>query len=207
MNENISFRRLKTVIKSKEFSLAEVAEKCNKRAQDISAICTGKRIPKTDLLAKICSVLQAYPSEIVSFENVSVNEKFFSDDKRETLPIDFTGELTYAPLWFFLADYLSDWNKKYPNNKKTEKDLFDSIEPPRRINGQTTERMDIIKKAVAAKYGEGYVSERKNRTDYSHGLPAATRVKLRNDRPLNLSVIYEICKKLGCTIDFVMGYK
>ena len=143
MDKDISFRRLKAVIKSKGLSLAEVAEKCGKKATEISNICNDRRVPKTDFLAKICSV----------------------------------------------------------------KDLFDGIEPPRRLNGQTSERKDIIKKAVAAKYGEGYVSERKNRTDYSKGLPAITRTKLRNDRPINLQLIYEICKKLGCTIDFVMSYK
>lgn len=208
MDKNISFRRLKTVIKSKGLSLAEVAERCGKRAQDISAICTGNRIPKTDLLAKICSVLQVYPSEIVSFEGVSVNEKFFPDDKREPLPSEFTGELTYAPLWFFLANYLENVNKELPKDKyKTANDLFNQIEPPRRKNGIDSNNAGALEKAKAARLGEGYEVGNYRKTDYSKGLPAPTRTKLRNDRPLNLSVIYEICKKLGCTVDFVMSYK
>lgn len=208
MDKDISFRRLKAVIKSKGLSLAEVAEKCGKKATEISNICNDRRVPKTDFLAKICSVLQVYPSEVVSFDGITLNEKYFSSDKRELLPNDFIGDVTYKPLWFFLADYLASYNENLPKEKhKSAKDLFDGIEPPRRLNGQTSERKDIIKKAVAAKYGEGYVSERKNRTDYSKGLPAITRTKLRNDRPINLQLIYEICKKLGCTIDFVMSYK
>lgn len=207
MDTNISFRKLKTVIKTKGMTIASFAEKCEIPYTGISNICADRRVPKTDLLAKICSVLQVYPSEIVSFDGITVNEKYFTDEKREPLPKEFVGAVTYKPLWFFLADYLAEYNKgKEPSEKKTENDFFDSIEPPRRLAGyKVTEGLG--KKGVAARFGEGYESERKNRTDYSKGLPAVTRVKLRNDRPLNLSLVYEVCKKLGCTIDFVVGYK
>ena len=208
MNENISLRKLKVVIKSKGMTLAEMAKRCGEKPAGISMLCTGRRIPKTDLLAKICSILEVYPSEIVTFDGIKVNEIFFTDDKREPLPKEFKGELTYKPLWLFLVDYLSSINKNKASDAKdkTANDLFNQIEPPRRLAGyKITE--GISEKAVAARFGEGYKSERVVRTDYSKGLHAATRVKLRNDRPLNLSVIYEICKKLGCTIDFVMSYK
>lgn len=209
MNRNISFKHLKTVIKTKGLSLAEIADKCGKKPTDISNIATNRRIPKTDLLAKICSVLGVYPSEITEFEGIKVNEKFFTKDKRQPLPDIFEGAVTYKPMWMFLDDYIADWNRSHAeDDQRTVKNLFDSIEPPRRVNGIVRPDESAIQKARDARFGEGYKAEGKyRRTDYSRGLPAETRTKLRNDRPLNLSVIYEVCKKLGCTIDFVMSYK
>ena len=200
MDKNISLRKLKVEIKSHGMSIAEFAEKCGVAPASMSGLCCGVRIPKTDMVAKMCSVLGVYPSKIVSFDGIDVNVKYFTDDKKEPLPESPEGELTYKPLWLFLADYLTTVDGKSAN------DLFDQIEPPRRLAGyKVTE--GLSEKGFAARYGEGYKSERTQRTDYSKGLPAVTRVKLRNDRPLTMGVIYEICKKLGCTIDFVMGYK
>lgn len=65
-----------------------------------------------------------------------------------------------------------------------------------------------MQKARDARFGEGYKAEKEyRRTDYSKGLPAETRTKLRNDRPLNIRQIYDICKILKCTPGFIMSYK
>ena len=201
MNENISFKKLNVMIKTSGYSVAEFAEKCGLKPTEISTICNSRRTPRTDLVAKMCSIFECYPSDIVTFKGITVNNTYFSDDKRYALPYRNSGELTYRPLFLFLADYLEE------HKDKTEKDFFDQIEPPRRIKGQSLHTSANIKKAIAARYGEGYESPRHNRTDYSKGLNAVTRAKLRNDRPMNLSIIYEICKFLGCTVDFVLGYK
>lgn len=201
MNENISFRHLKTILRSKGVSIAELAKKLGVKSQGISAIATGIRQPKTDLLARICFILHCYPSEIVEFDKINVNEDYFKKEDREPLLSEATGEVSYRPLWYFLDDYLEE------HEGKTANDLFDQIEPPRRLKGYKAPVKEYYQKAVEVRFGEGYKSERKNRTDYSKGLPAMTRVKLRNDRALNLEVIYEICRKLGCSIDFVMSYK
>lgn len=207
--ENISFRHLKTTIKTRGTSIKEVAERCGLIPTNLSKICNDVNIPKTDLLAKICSVLGVYPSEVVTFEGIKVNEKFEEGFwKRESLPEVHNGELTYKPLWIFLEDYIADYNKDKENNEKKDmKYFFDRIEPPRRLKGIKGPAEEITKKGLIARYGEGHVSKNLPHTDYSKGLPAATRTKLRNDRPLNLAVIYEICKKLGCTIDYVLSYK
>lgn len=202
----ISFRRLKPIIRASGMSVIELAEKCETSANRISMICNGVSVPKTDFLAKLCSVFKVYPSEIVSFDDIKINDKYFRDDMKLPLPDSNEGLVTYKPLWMFLVDYLDEYNYEHKSHK-TENDLFNQIEPPRRLKGYKTADETAWKKAVAARYGEGYKSDRTKRTDYSKGLPAATRTKLRNDRPLNLSVIYEICKKLGCSIDFVMSYK
>lgn len=209
MNDNISFKHLRTIIKTKGCTSGEFASKCNRQVSFLSQITTGQSNPKTDLLARMCSVLKVYPSEIVSFEGIDINPKYFSNDKRLPLPNEFTGELTYKPLWYFLDDYLAEVNKNRAEGepKKTANDLFNKIEPPRRVKGDTSAYREISLKGIAARYGESYVAKGTVHTDYSKGLPGITRTKLRNDRPLNLEVIYEICKFLGCSIDFVLGYK
>lgn len=202
----ISFRRLKVVIKSKGYSLIEFAEKCGVMPNRISMICNDRTIPKTDFLAKMCSILKVYPSEICSFDGLTVNERYFNEDTKPKLPEEFTGELTYQPMWMFLVDYLAEYNFDHNCNKK-ENDLFDQIEPPRRLKGYSAPVKEAVENSMKSRYGEGYKSERTNRTDYSKGLPQLTRTKLRNDRPLNLAVIYEICKKLQCSIDWIVAYK
>ncbi len=201
MNKNIDFRYLKTEIKAHGYSIKEFAEKCGKTATEISAVCNGIRQPKTDFVAKMCSILSCYPSDIVSFAGYEIKEKYFKKENRLSLPSEASGELTYKPLWLFLADYLAE------HEGKTANDLFNQIEPPRRVNGVKAVDPEVLKKAREKLFGENYVPKRTKNTDYSKGLPSDTRTKLRNDRPLNLSVIYEICKKLGCSIDWVLSYK
>lgn len=201
MNENIKLSRLKTLMKTKGIKMYQLAEKCGVSTTMMSYICNGDAKPKTDFLAKICWALHVYPSEVVTFENIETNDDIFKKEKREPLPDNAEGLVTYAPLFYVLEAYT-----RYRGDI-TIKDIFDSIEPPRRINGSKNPDKSLSEKSVAARYGEGYVSKRTSRTDYSKGLTAITRVKLRNDRPLNLEVIYEICKYIGCSIDFVMGYK
>jgi DNA-binding Xre family transcriptional regulator len=193
--------KLKVQIKAKGLSVKEFSEKNGYKPHDISAICSGTRIPKTNTLARLCWQLQCYPSDIVTFTGYEVNAEYFSKSEREPLPSEAEGELSYKPLWLFLAEYLADHEGKTPN------DLFNKIEPPRRVNGSKHTDPEVLKKARDKLFGENYVPKRTNNTDYSRGLPSDTRTKLRNDRPLNLAVIYEICKFLRCSIDFVMSYK
>ena len=211
MNENISFRRLGVMIKSKGYSVKEMAGLCELVPTQLSSIINGRVQPLTDVVAKLCYQLKCYPSEIVSFDGIVINEKYFTDDKREKLPVESSGLLTYSPFWFFLKEYLEEVNKgKDKKDQKDHNDLFNLIEPPRRkeLSDEQKEQIkEAAKKSLEARYGKDHQSKRAARTDYSKGLPLATRSKLRNDKPLNLSVIYEICKFLGCSIDFVIGYK
>lgn len=201
MNKNISFSKLKVMIKSKGMTLKEVAEKIGESPAGISSICCDKRQPTTDKIAKLCYVLKCYPSEIISFFGYEMNNKYFGAKKPIALPNEAVGDVTYKPLWALLADYL------YNISGKTANDLFDQIDPPRRINGAKMPSSENIKKATEVRFGKDYKAKYTVHTDYSKGLPSITRTKLRNDRSLNISVIYEICKKLGCSIDWVMSYK
>ena len=168
--KDISFSKMKYAVMMNG-SVKGVAERCGVSGTYLSGIYSGRIMPLSSTLAKVCSVLRVYPSEVCEFTGYEVKAGYFTDDKRQRLPERNEGEVTYKPLWMFLSEYLEN------HKGKTANDLFDRIETGRKTS------------------------------DKYKGLSEEIRTKLRNDRPLNMSVIYEICKFLGCSIDFVMGYK
>lgn len=205
MSDEIKFIHLKSIIRVKGYTLSKVAEKCGIKSPYLTTICNSQRIPKTDLLAKLCAVLEVYPSEIVSFDGIEV-KPFFTNSRRLPLPEHFSGDVTYKPLLLLMADYITEWNTSH-EEKITEKDIFDKIEPPRRVKGCKIPDGKALVKAREVKFGKNYKAAEYRRSDYSKGLPAQSRTKLRSDKSVNLSLIYEICKYFGCTVDFVLGYK
>lgn len=202
--EVISFKRLKECLQEKGSSITNLASVLNTDRNRLSGIITGVAFPKTDLIARICKELDVPASEICLFRGIDVSPYFKDKELLYKPAADATGEVTYRPLRRFLEEYLAE------HKDKTADDLYDKIEPARRRNnipgGFTGETMQ---KALAARgIASGYeVKEKRNRRDYSVGLPYVTRTKLRQDRPLNIRNIYDICKYLGCSIDFVMSYK
>lgn len=202
--EVISFRRLKECLQEKKIKIKELAEKLGIDAHQTSMIITGVAFPKTDLIARICKELNVPASEICLFRGIEINPYFKDKELLYKPAANATGEVTYRPLRRFLEEYLAE------HKDKTADDLYDKIEPARRRNnipGGFTEK--TMQKALAARgITSGYeIKEKRNRRDYSVGLPYVTRTKLRQDRPLNIRNIYDICKYLGCSIDFVMSYK
>ena len=200
----IDFSVLKDYFKDNGIKMSFVAEKIGIASSRLTTIVRNVAYPTTDTLARICSILRLPASRIVRFNGIEINDYFFDKTPPYNPPETADGVVTYKPLWLFLEEYLAE------HKDKTADDLFDKIEPARRKNnvycGFTEE---VIQKALEARgITEGYeVKEKRNRRDYSSGLPYATRTKLRQDRPLNIRNIYDICKYLGCSIDFVMSYK
>lgn len=166
----ISFGKMKYRLLGKG-SVQETAESCGIKGTYLSGIYRGRIMPLSSTLAKVCSVLKCYPSEVCDFTGYDIKAGYFTDDKRVKLPEETRGEVTYKPLWVFLGEYCES------HKGKTANDLFDRIETGRKTSNRYK------------------------------GLSEEIRTKLRNDRPLNMNVIYSICKFLGCSIDFVMGYK
>lgn len=189
MAEYVSFYKLKSVIISRGMSIKEVGEKIGKDGDYVSAVIRGRVIPKSDVVAKMCWSLKCYPSEIMEFTGIVRDERFFTDDKR--VPLGSERELSYGPLWRFLAGY----QREHP--ERDSKWLFDHIETPRKVSDKTLEALREARK-------ERYGVEVENK---SLGLNKAVRTKLRNNRPLNLEIIYAVCKTLRCTVDFVIGCK
>lgn len=201
----ISFRRLKEVLNENRIKNYELAEAVGCETTQISGIINGIAFPKTDMIAAICRALSVPASEICTFTGYDI-KPYFKDMRVPYVPAkDAEGKVTYRPLRRFLEEYLRE------HEEKTADDLFDKIEPSRRRNGQFNG--DGIKKAVqnsllARGITDEYEKKDKRVRRYSaKGLTPATRSKLRQDRPLNIRNIYDICRFLGCSIDFVMSYK
>ena len=148
-------------------------------------------------------------SEICVFNNIKPNKWFEGKDLLYTPPKDATGEVTYKPLRRFLEIYISEYNEEHEGeSKKTDNDFFDKIKSERR----NEKAKEAAQKGLAAMFEARGIERKemgsKRRNAYfTNGLTAQTRAKLRQDKALNIQTIYDICKHMGCTIDYVLSYK
>lgn len=209
--EVISFSKLKRCLKEDGRSLKWLAGRCGIDQTRISQIARDIAFPKTDLIAKICSVLKVPVSEVVEFkvESDKKREAWFKDRVLPYSPDgEVKGEVTYEPLRLMMTMYL-DYINGIKDSDKTVDDLFDMIEPYRRRNGLVVSpTKEIIQKSLVARgYDKDYKSKRTDRKYKAKGLTPQTRTKIKNDRPLNIRTIYDICNFFGCSVDWVMGCK
>lgn len=210
----ITIEPLKRAVKEHGIKVKWLAERLNMHPAQITTMTRGLSLPKTDIIAKMAYVLKVPCSEIIEFKGIEPNpvqsEWFEKHEMKYRPPEDAKGDLSYAPLWELLEGFLETVNqsKKEGEADKTANDIFDKIEPYRRRNGMGNGLSEEnLKKALKARgIEEGHVSLRE-RHYKAKGLTPSTRTKLRNDRPLNIRQIYDICKYLGCGIDWVMSYK
>ena len=201
--EVISFSKLKKCLKEDGRSLKWLAGKCGIDQTRISQIARDVAFPKTDLIAKICSVLKVPVSEIVEFK-IESDKKKEAWSKDRVLPYspdgEIKGEVTYEPLRLMMTMYL-DYINGIKDSDKTVNELLDLIEPYRRRNGiadGTEQARKASSKNVGGKSKRKYVSK---------GIIPEIRTKLKHDRAVNIRTIYDICNFFGCNIDWVMSYK
>lgn len=207
----IEFTPLKKAINEKGLKVKFVGEKVGIRGDVLTRIYTNKLLPKTDTIARLCYVLKVPASQIVSFkiEKDETKSKWFESKALPYYPDDnATGILTYEPLRLMMNMYL-DYINEIKGTDKTVNDLLDLIEPYRRRNGITTGfTPETYKLALKARgFEEGYKSERTDRKYVAKGLIPATRLKIKQDKPLNIRAVYDICNFFGCSIDWVLSYK
>lgn len=201
--EVISFSKLKRCLKEDGRSLKWLAGKCGIDQTRISQIARDVAFPKTDLIAKICSVLKVPVSEIVEFkiESDKKKEAWFKDRLLPYSPDgEIKGEVTYEPLRLMMTMYL-DYINGIKDSDKTVNELLDLIEPYRRRNGiadGTEQARKVSSKNVGGKSKRKYVSK---------GIIPEIRTKLKHDRAVNIRTVYDICNFFGCNIDWVMSYK
>lgn len=207
----ISFSRLKETLDEKKMSETTLAEMLGVAQTNISAMIRGVRFPLTSMIARICFLLKMDVDDICVFKGVEPTE--YQKDWYKKIGVLYTpgenatGEITYRPLRRLLEVYLDEQNK-IRDEEMTADDFYDKVEAGRRKSGAYDTSGKGIKAALASRGLEaGRKTEKRARRDYSKGLPYPTRVKLRQDRPLNIRTIYEICKVLGCTPGHVMSYK
>lgn len=208
--ELIDFSGLKDLIKAKRTTVSYVAQDAGISVQRVSRLITGWDIPKTDALAKIAFALRCPVSEVVKFKNIvpsAQQKKWFEEHELPYQPpADAKGEVTYEPLRALLEIYLI-YLEEQTGKEKNANDLLDLIEPYRRRNNiKSGVNAEVAKAGVEAKYGKGYEAENK-RKYVPKGIIPEIRTKLKNDRPVNIRTIYDICNFFGCSIDWVMSYK
>lgn len=210
-NSLIDFSPLRDVINEKGLKIKWLGEKLEQPANRVSQIIRNNIFPKTDLIARLCYVLKVPASQIVSFqiEKDEAKSKWFESKALPYIPDDNAGGvLTYEPLRLMMNMYL-DYINEIKGTDKTVNDLFDLIEPYRRrnglISGLTSETYKLALKARG--FEEGYKSERTDRKYVAKGLTPATRLKIKQDKPLNIRAVYDICNFFGCSIDWVLSYK
>lgn len=196
----ISFRRLGETLDEKQMKVKELADMMKVAPTSISAIISGVRAPLSGLVAEIAGLLRVRVSDICVFKGYEIKDCFKGEPLYRPAS-DAGAELTYRPLRRFLERYLDE----HPG--KTADDLYDRIETVR-ITRKNIDAEQMAKMLRGRGLDPGMEPKTKrNRKDYTHGMSYAMRTKLRQDRPLNIRVIYDICRYLGCGIDWVMSYK
>lgn len=196
-NDEIRFSRLKELLRERRMTVKGLSAMTEIRKDVLSHIITGLTLPKTDVVARICRALEVPASHICVFRGIEVKPYFARMRLLYVPEKDAEGLVTYRPLRRFIEKY----REAHP--EKTDNSLYDKIETSGKRNKlHNTEGLERYRKErMAADKKEASSGET------IPGLPYATRTKLRQDRPLNIRNIYDICKYLGCTIDFVMSYK
>ena len=205
----ISFKLMKEVMQEKKITSVELSKKCGCSADLISMIIKGKATPKTDLFVKFCYFLGEMPSKICEFKDITKKPWFEGRSYFYIPEQDAKGELTYRPLRRLLDAYIDEANATLADGaeKKTADTFYDMVTPNRRRNGNFDKSMKGMKMALEARGLTTGKKETRNRRDYSKGLPYKTRTKLRRDEPINLGTVYDMCKVLGCSPDWVVSYK
>ena len=208
--EVIDFTQLKKTLDERGMKSKFVADKLGIIPTNFSKFCRNAKFPLTDVIAQIAWTLKVPVSKIVSFTLTcdEKKKKWFEGKYLPYLPPDNAqGVLTYQPLWNFMDMYL-DYLYQTTGKEKTANDVFDLIEPYRRRNHiKSGTDQDISKLSVEKRFGENYEAKTKKRKYVAKGLTPEVRTKLRNDRPLNIRTIYDICNFLGCPVDWVVSYK
>ena len=209
-NKVINFEPLRKLIDEEGLKIKAVAVKVSMEPNTLSRMLKNEYVPKSDTLVKLAYVLKVPVSRIVDLKLDAdpVKANWFDSHHLPYLPMDnVEGKLTYQPLWNFLDMYLEYLYNK-TGKEKTVNDVFDLIEPCRRRNNiKCGAGKEIAMKSVEARFGKDYKPVTRKRKYEAKGLTPETRHKLRADLPVNIRTIYDICKFLGCPVDWVVSYK
>ena len=178
---------LRMVLELKGISASELSVMIGRAPSYVWGIINGGHIPKTGVIAKVCSLLECPASAVVTFHGIEYLETL--KEREFVKPEKAEGVVTYQPLRQLIYDFYKDRPKE---ERKTLNDLFDSLpqhDVPRWLVGH-----------------EGHARNPEGKRKYV-GLTPDKRTKIRNDKEVGLRTIYDICKRMRCNIDYVMAYK
>jgi len=198
----IDFALLRTAIRDAKITDGELAERLGCSVSSLRNYIHNRQLPDTEVLAKICAALQCSVDKVVSFTGYEVKDRFKTSWDGYGKP-RWNG-LTYEPLrMLFRGTYADNWRQKLS-------DFFDTIPRPELSDKQKDSigkmlkaRNDQIQEAIATGKHKGSNNWYKN---HDKGLMYEYRYNIASDDPIPLPRLYDICKALHCTPDWVMTY-
>lgn len=163
----------------------------------------GAYFPTTEALAKLCAFFRCGVNELVEFKGFEIKDRYKEPYFKPYEPEeDGVRTVTYEPLrMLFYSVYGDKWN--------TALTEFFSKVPGIEQTAAQKEHQEKALEYLREWNKRGVTKEHHGGpgTYYFGGLTGATRTKLRHDAPVNIRIIYNICKVLGCTPDYVMSYR
>lgn len=198
----IDFSFLRTAIRDAGVTDGELAERLGFCVSSLRNYIHNRQLPNTEVLAKICAVLQCSVNKVVNFTGYEVKDRF--KDSWNGYGKPRWSSLTYEPLrMLFKGTYAENWKQKLT-------EFFDSMPRPDlsdkqkdAIGKMLKAKNDQIQEAIMAGKHKGSKNWYKN---HDKGLMYEYRYNISNDEPIPLPRLYDICKALHCTPDWVMTY-
>jgi len=183
----IVFEDMRNYMESRRMTLSELAEASGLDAPRLARIRSGETLPTAGTVARICAALGCPVSAICELRGIEYRDeyKYKYKDREFVPPEDALGLPSYQPLRDFVYEFY-----KEREDKKTLSDLFDTIpkdEVPERLRGKAPRQYAGGKRIP--------------------GLVPRVRADIKADRSVSMRVVYKICRKLRCSVDYVLTYR
>lgn len=188
----IDYSKLRQLCESYGISMKDAASRCDITYAQFRSLAVYNHNPTTDVIAKICYGFEIRPSVFVKFdfEYPRIAKLYGSGKCKKPCRV------TYQPLKELFIDNLL--KGKHPNDEDELYVLLGNYSP---IDKDTQQK--VIHCALNARNID-YNSENLKKRD---GLSTMLRTSIKNDKPVNMRLIYDICKVLECNIDNILYYK
>ena len=175
----ISLEGLKKYVSISTMTKKEIAEKAGIETSMLISLINGITFTRTDNIAKLAYALNCDIDDILEFKGIDCKPELQKYSKSPSLNIKC--ELSYQPLYEMFYDI---YGVQY---KKKLDEIFPKLRPV--FQHKVQEERTIANKADDSQNGK------------------ACRLKIENEKPLTLPVVYEICRQLKCTPGCIFGYK
>lgn len=197
-SELFDYRKIEVTAREKKVFLKDVADKAGISKGGLSNIIAGKSFPTLETVLNICAAMKCSVSDVVDFKGYAVRD-FYKDKSAFTEhepDNDSTYRTSFEPLRnLFKMNYGDQWEQKLR--------VFFEVVP--RIETSPADKARV-ERMMLAKFGPELVNSISYQTG-KKGITGNTRNDILNDRPVNIRIVYNICKVLCCPPEFVVTYK
>ena len=194
----INFRKIGDTARKKVLFLNEVAARAGISKYAITNVMASRYIPTTEVVIGICAAMECSITDVVEFSGFEIRDlyKGRSGFVAHKAAVDELYKVSYEPLrQLFKDNYKDNWLNKL-------KQFFDVIP---KIDMTESDKARV-ERMTLAKFGPE-LAEKLTYNLKTVGLSQNVKYAILNDRPINFRYVYNICKTLYCTPDFVVTYK